>query len=74
MIVLDVRLGEGGINQIAGGGVHPLQEILCVKLVVRLQVVHLRPGQIQGVDILRKVTVVVVPEDQLADVSGELGV
>ena len=74
VVVRNVRLGEGGVDQVIGGGVHPLQKILCVKLVVRLQMVHLRPGQMQGVDVLRKAAVVVVPEDQFAGVPGELGI
>ena len=72
MIVPDIGLREGCIDQIIGRGVLPLQKELSGKLVVRLQEIDLSVVQRHILHILHKLAVVIVPEDKLAGIPSEL--
>ena len=71
MVFTDVRLGEGSVDQVICGRVLPLQEYLRLELVVLPKVIYLRVVQLQRIHVLGKLTLRVVPEDELADVAGK---
>ena len=68
------RLGKGRVHQIVRRPVHPLQEVFCVKLVVRCKMQHLGGGKLQAVHILIKLPICIIPKDQLPRLAGELGI
>ena len=74
MVVSNIGLWERGIDQIVSRGVLPLQKELGGKLVVRLQEVDFGIVQRHILHILHELAVVIVPEDKLAGIPGELSV
>ena len=72
MIVPDIGLREGRINQIIGCGVSSLQKELGGKLIIRLQEVDFGIVQHHILHILHELAVVIVPENKLTGISGEL--
>ena len=66
MIIFDVGLGEGRIDEIVGRRIDLLQKILCVKLIIGLQAINFGILQRQRPDIFGKSPLVVVPEHELA--------
>ncbi|MPM90531.1 hypothetical protein SDC9_137652 [bioreactor metagenome] len=66
-MIVDVRrLGEGRVDQVAALSVLMLQQILGVEQIVACELMYLCPRQVEGVDLLGKLAVVVVPEHELA--------
>ena len=74
MVVPNGRLRKGRIHQIIGGGVLALQEILGAELAVRLHDQHLGVIQFQIGDLIGKVSIGVIPEDQLPHIAHEFPV
>ena len=72
MIISDIGLREGRIDQIIGCGISPLQKEFGGKLVVRLQEVNFGIVQRHILHILHELAVVIVPEDKLAGIPSEL--
>ena len=74
MVVPDRRLWKWSVDQIAVLRVLSLQEHFGTELVVRLKAVNLGTDKLQRINIIGKLRLVIVPEYQLAGISGELGV
>ena len=74
VVIPNGRLRKGGIDKIVRGSVYALQKVFRIELVVRRKVQHLGIFQFQRVNILGKLRIVVIPEDQLPHVSGKLRV
>ena len=74
MVLLYIRLRKRGINQIVGSPVCAFQEYLCLELIVRLQEVYSGVFQFYRMHVLRKLSLVIVSEDQLADIPAEFRV
>ena len=72
MVLPDIRLGEGGIDQVVRRPVFPLQKELCPELVILLQMIHLRIFQLQRIHVLGKLALRVIPEDELPDIPRKL--
>ena len=74
MVVAHIWLRERRIDQVVGRGVLPLQKELGGKLIIRPQEIDLGVVQRHILHILHELTVVIVPEDQLARIPGKLSV
>ena len=74
MVVPHIRLGEGGVDQVVCRSVLPFQKELGGKLIVRLQEVDFGIVQLHILHILHKLAVVIVPENELSGIAGELGI
>ena len=72
MIIPNIGLREGCIDQIIGCGVSPLQKEFSGKLVARLQEVDFGIFQRHILHILHELAVVIVPENKITGIPGEL--
>ena len=74
VVIPNGRLRKGRIDKIIRGSVYALQKVFRIELVVRRKVQNLGIFQFQRVNILGKLRIVVIPEDQLPHVPGKLRV
>ena len=71
MVIPYIRLWERRIDQVIRGGIHPFQKVFGIKLVIWLEMVDFCIFQFYILHILGKVRLVIVPEYQLAGVTGK---
>ena len=66
-----IRLRKRSIDQVIGGLILTLQKILCGKLVAWFQLQNLSVSQLHKINVFCKIRLVIIPEYQLAGITGE---
>ena len=74
MIVGRLRLRERRIDQVICRGIHTLQKILRIELIVSLEVVDFSVFQPYAPHIFFKFSLIIIPKNQLAGIPGKFGV
>ena len=72
VVIPNSRLRKGSIDKVVGVPVYALQKVFRIELVIRRKVQHLGVFQFQRVNIIGKLRIVIIPEDQLPHISGKL--
>ncbi len=72
VVLPHIRLRKWSIDQVIGGLILTLQKILRGKLIARFQLQNLGVCQLYRINVLCKIRLVILPEYQLAGITGEL--
>ena len=74
MVLTNGRLRKRSVHQIIRCGVYTLQEVFRIELIIRFQMQHFGIYQIHCVYIVHKLSVGIIPKDQLANFTGKLAI